>query len=123
MPDTFFGRRNTVIVHPATLPFRGLMLDASRNGVPKISFLKSAIARMALLGMNYFCLYTEDTFQVDGEPLIGYGRGAYSKSEIRELVTYSAELGVTMFPCFQTLGHLEQILKYEKFEFLQNLYY
>ena len=102
------------------MPFRALMLDASRNGVPKVSFLKPTIARLALLGMNHFCLYTEDTFQVDDEPLIGFGRGAYSKDEIRDLVTFSASIGVTMFPCFQTLGHLEQILKYEKYEYLHD---
>jgi len=102
------------------LPFRGLMLDASRNGVPKVSFLKPAIVRLALMGMNHFCLYTEDTFAVDGEPLIGYARGAYSKDEIRELVEFSAALGITMFPCFQTLGHLEQTLKYQKYECLHD---
>lgn len=102
------------------MPFRGIMLDASRNGVPTVEFLKPTIARLALLGMTHFCLYTEDTFQVDSEPLIGYARGVYSKDEIRELVRFSSILGVTMFPCFQTLGHLEQILKYEKYEYLHD---
>ncbi len=101
-------------VHP--LEFRALMLDCSRNAVPKTSFLKDAIARLALMGMNYFCLYTEDTYEVDGEPLIGYARGAYSKDEIRELVAHAAKFGVTMFPCIQTLGHLEQILKYSHYQ-------
>lgn len=102
------------------LDFRAVMLDCSRNGVPTVDFLKGAILKLALMGMNYFCLYTEDTYEVDGEPLIGYGRGRYSKTEIRELVGFGEKIGVTLFPCIQTLGHLEQILKYHKYVYLRD---
>jgi hypothetical protein len=104
--------------HP--IEFRGLMLDASRNGVPKVEYLKGVLVNIAFLGINYFCLYTEDTYEVKGEPLIGYGRGRYSKDEIRELVAFSKPLGITMFPCIQTLGHLEQLLKYKQYAFLRD---
>jgi hypothetical protein len=97
------------------IEFRGLMVDCSRNGVLKVEFIKKTMARLALMGMNYFCLYTEDTYEIDGEPLIGYGRGVYTKAEIRELVEFSEKLGITMFPCIQTLGHLENVLKYHKY--------
>lgn len=100
----------------AALDFRGVMLDASRNAVPTVDFLEKALLRLAMLGINHFCLYTEDTFEVEGEPLIGYGRGAYAKDEIRRLVLFGEKIGVTLFPCFQTLGHFEQILKYQKYK-------
>jgi hypothetical protein len=106
--------------HVPALGFRAVMLDCSRNGVPTEAFLKGAILRLAMMGMNAFCLYTEDTYEVDGEPLVGYGRGAYTKAELRELATFAGEIGVTMFPCIQTLGHLEQILKYEHYQHLQD---
>ena len=101
-------------VKKLALGFRGLMMDCSRNAVPKLSFLKRYLLTLALMGMNYFCLYTEDTYQVEDEPLFGYGRGAFSNKQIRELVEYGEDIGVTLFPCMQTLGHMEQILKYDR---------
>ena len=93
--------------------FRGFMLDASRNGVPNVLFLKEFIVKLALLGCNYISLYTEDTIEIEGKPLIGFGRGRYKSSEILEIVDFGKQFGITVFPSFQLLGHLEQILKYE----------
>ncbi|HCE45374.1 MAG TPA: hypothetical protein DET40_17685 [Lentisphaeria bacterium] len=99
----------------APVSFRGLMLDCSRNAVPKVEYLKESLSRLALMGLNHFCLYTEDTYEVIGEPLIGYGRGKYTKVELKEIVDFCEGVGITMFPCIQTLGHLEQVLKYGKY--------
>ncbi len=98
--------------------FRGVMIDCSRGGVPKIDFLKRCIAKLALSGLSHLALYTEDTFEIEGEPWIGFARGGYSKAEIRELDAFAAALGVELFPCIQTLGHLEHVFKnprYQKF--------
>lgn len=98
--------------------FRGLMIDCSRGGVPNPGFLKRAAAKMALLGLSHLALYTEDTFEVAGEPMIGFARGAWRKEEIRELDEFLSALGVELFPCIQTLGHLEHLFKnprYQKF--------
>src|SRR5439155_1833489 len=95
--------------------FRGLMIDVSRNGVLKRDYLRKIIAQLALLGINYLALYTEDTYEVSGHPLIGYKRGAYSKSELKGLAEHAEELGIEMFPCIQTLGHLSQVLKFEQY--------
>tara|TARA_B110000483_G_scaffold242770_1_gene329696 strand:- start:398 stop:2263 length:1866 start_codon:yes stop_codon:yes gene_type:complete len=104
----------------APFNFRGIMLDVSRNAAVRVEVLKEKIARFSLLGMNQFCLYTEDMFEIEGEPLFGYARGAYSKVEIRELVDYGRAFGVNLFPCIQTLGHMEQILKYPAYKNLQD---
>jgi hypothetical protein len=97
------------------LSFRGLMLDVSRNGVLRPEKLEEALLRLALLGYNHLCLYTEDTYEVAGHPLIGCRRGRYSKRELRKLDAFARSLGITMFPCIQTLGHLEQILQREPY--------
>ncbi|MFZ2657611.1 MAG: family 20 glycosylhydrolase, partial [Victivallales bacterium] len=99
----------------APIEFRGLMLDCSRNAVPKLEYLKESLSRLALMGLSHFCLYTEDTYEVIGEPLVGYGRGKYTKIELKEIVDFCEGIGITMFPCIQTLGHLEQVLKYGKY--------
>lgn len=96
------------------LDFRGLMLDASRNGVPHVASLEQRIVELALLGINQLTLYTEDTYEVDGHPLVGYLRGPYSRSELRRVVRFAQRFGIEMFPCIQTLAHLEQVLQYRR---------
>ncbi|OGF44957.1 MAG: hypothetical protein A2231_08625 [Candidatus Firestonebacteria bacterium RIFOXYA2_FULL_40_8] len=101
--------------------FRSVMIDVSRNAVIKPEYLKKIIVRFALLGINYACLYTEDTYEVSGHPLFGFNRGKYSKDEIRDICAFAKIFGVTMFHCIQTLGHLEQVLKYSWYaEFKDN---
>lgn len=96
-------------------PFRmlGIMLDCSRNKVFKIDYIKSYLAKLALMGQNTVMLYTEDTYQIDGEPFFGYMRGGYTLSELQELDAYAAGLGIELIGSIQTLGHLEQILQWE----------
>ena len=62
------------------------------------------------MGLNAVCLYTEDTYEVPNEPFFGYLRGRYETSELKELDDYAADFGIEMFPCIQTLGHMEQVL-------------
>jgi hypothetical protein len=90
----------------------GIMLDCSRNAVMTVPHLKSWMRRLSLFGYNMVMLYTENTYELPGEPYFGYMRGAYSMAEIRELDAYAASLGIEMIACIQTLGHMEQILKW-----------
>jgi hexosaminidase len=92
----------------------GLMLDCSRNAVMTVEYVKTWLRRMALSGYNMVMLYTEDTYELPGEPLFGYLRGAYTLDEIRAIDEHAAALGIELIPCIQTLGHLEQILKWRR---------
>jgi hypothetical protein len=101
-------------VAPA-MDFRGLMIDASRNGVMRPEFFQSILPDLALMGFSHVCMYTEDTFEVPGHPLIGYRRGRYSRAELKGMAQAAAGFGLEMFPCIQTLGHLSQILKFKRY--------
>jgi hypothetical protein len=90
----------------------GIMLDCSRNSVMSVEHVKRWLRRLSLLGYNMAMLYTEDTYQLEGEPFFGLFRGAYPKAELKELDGYAARLGIEMIGCIQTLGHLEQMLKW-----------
>jgi len=90
----------------------GIMIDVSRNAVLTVDTVKAILRRIALMGLNTCMLYSEDTYEVPGEPFFGYLRGRYSKAEMKELDRYAANLGIEMFPCIQTLAHLEQILQW-----------
>lgn len=95
-------------------PFKtlGIMLDVSRNMVMKVDHLKMWFRRLALSGCNMVMLYAEDVYRLPEEPFFGYLRGAYSMEEIRELDAYARLLGIELIGCIQTLGHLEQMLRW-----------
>ncbi|MBE6547228.1 MAG: beta-N-acetylhexosaminidase [Ruminococcaceae bacterium] len=90
----------------------GVMIDVSRNAVMSMDGLKRFLPLLKKMGYNMVMLYTEDTYEVDGEPYFGYMRGRYSKAELKELDAFAASLGITMIPCIQTLAHISTFLKW-----------
>ena len=90
----------------------GVMLDCSRNAVMKVEEVKKFAAILKKFGYNMMMLYTEDTYEVDGEPYFGYLRGRYSKAELKEIVRDCEKMGVEVIPCIQTLAHLERIFRW-----------
>ena len=93
----------------------GIMIDCSRNKVFTVGFMKNYFIKIALMGYNMAMLYTEDTYQMPGEPFFGYMRGAYSMEELKELDAFAGKLGIELIACIQTLGHLGQILRWEPY--------
>lgn len=90
----------------------GAMVDMSRNAVMNMKTVKFMMCKMALMGLNSFMLYTEDTYEIENRPYFGYMRGRYSKAEIREMDEYAMELGIELIPCVQMLGHLATMLRW-----------
>lgn len=90
----------------------GIMLDCSRNAVMTVGHVQVWLRRLALLGYNQVMLYTEDTYELPGEPYFGYQRGAYTKAELQTIIAYADALNIEIVPCIQTLGHLEKILRH-----------
>ena len=95
-----------------TFSFNGTMMDMSRNAVMNLPTVKFMMRKMALMGMNAFMLYTEDTYEIEGRPYFGYMRGRYTAEELRELDAYAMTLGIELIPCIQTLGHLATALRW-----------
>jgi len=100
------------ITEKPNFDFNGTMLDVSRNGVLKVPVIKQFIRYMALMGLNGLMMYTEDIYEVDEQPYFGYMRGRYTASEMKECDDYADLFGIEMIPCIQTLGHLQQALKW-----------
>lgn len=90
----------------------GVMIDMSRNAVMSMSGLKRFLPLLKKMGYNCVMLYTEDTYEVDGEPYFGYMRGRYSKAEMKALDSYATSLDMTVIPCIQTLAHLNAIFRW-----------
>ncbi|ORX53993.1 glycoside hydrolase [Hesseltinella vesiculosa] len=99
---------------------QGVMIDCSRNGVLRESRVKQLLCYMALMGLNMLQLYTEDTYEVEEEPLVGYLRGKYSRTELGRIDDYANDLGIEVIPCIQVLGHLGQVLQWPQFAHLRD---
>ncbi|MBO4411606.1 MAG: beta-N-acetylhexosaminidase, partial [Lachnospiraceae bacterium] len=92
------------------------MIDCSRNGVMTAEKVREFADLMAGMGYNMLMLYTEDTYEIDGEPFFGYMRGRYSKAELKELDAYCASKGIELIPCIQTLAHLNSLRRWPVYE-------
>ncbi|MBR2508384.1 MAG: family 20 glycosylhydrolase [Lentisphaeria bacterium] len=90
----------------------GAMLDVSRGMVMKVDRVKKYLRRMAMSGCNLLLLYAEDVYEVPGEPFFGRHRGAYTMAELKELDAYAGKVGIELVGCIQTLGHMEQLLRW-----------
>ena len=106
------GKREIEISEKPSFKSVGPMLDMSRGGVMRVESVKKYLRYIAAHGLNMLMLYTEDTYEVKEYPYLGYQRGRYTLEELREIDDYAAELGIEVIPCIQTLGHLEQFLRY-----------
>ncbi len=89
----------------------GVMIDMSRNAVMRVSELKNMIDLLQKMGYNALELYTEDTYEVTGEPYFGYLRGKYTVEELKEIDAYAKTRGVELIPCIQTLAHFTNLVK------------
>lgn len=94
----------------------GVMIDFSRNAVMKPDELKKYCLTLKKFGYNAVYLYIEDTYELDDEPYFGHLRGRYSKSELKEIDAYCLSIGIKVIPCFQTLAHLNQALRWETYK-------
>lgn len=92
----------------------GIMVDCSRNAVPTVEILKKFINLMKNMGYNMLMLYTEDTYEVEGQPYFGYMRGKYSLNELKEIDDYCYERGIECVPCIQTLAHLNAFVRWSE---------
>ena len=99
----------------------GVMIDCSRNAVPSVAGLKKFFDIIAKMGYNCAMLYTEDTYEVEGEPFFGYKRGRYSAAEMREIDEYAASVGIELIPCIQTLAHLNAIFNWKEYERIKDI--
>lgn len=90
----------------------GPMADLSA-AVMRPEAVKMMLRKIAMMGMNMFLLYTEDTYEIEGRPYFGYMRGRYTAEEIRDMDAYAQLLGIELIPCVQMLGHLAGHLRWD----------
>ena len=92
------------------------MLDCSRNGVLSVDAVIKFGDVISKVGYDTIMLYTEDTYEVDGEPYFGYMRGGYTADEIRKMDGELKARGVELIPCIQTLAHFTNLCKLSHYD-------
>lgn len=93
----------------------GVMIDCSRDAVYSAETLKEYFGLLRKMGYTYVQLYTEDVYEVEGEPYFGYLRGRYTKQELKELDAAARANGLELVPCIQTLAHLGGIARWYEY--------
>lgn len=94
----------------------GTMVDCSRNAVMRPEKVEQWIDLTADLGYNCLMLYTEDTYELDGEPYFGHLRGRYSEDDLRRIDDYAHAHNMELIPCIQTLAHLRTIFHWPAYQ-------
>lgn len=88
------------------------MFDGSQaNSLLNVKAAKRMMLYLASMGYNMMMLYTEDCYEIEGEPAFGNMRPRYSKADFKELDDYAYSLGIELVGCIQTLGHLTEAIK------------
>ncbi|ULQ52096.1 glycoside hydrolase family 20 zincin-like fold domain-containing protein [Flavihumibacter fluvii] len=94
------------------LPFRGVMMDFAHGGLLKVAEIKQQIDFLAQWKTNQYYFYNEVSIQLDGYAQMNY-KQAYSKAEIREIISYGKERHMDVIPFVAFYGHLHDFLKLE----------
>lgn len=101
----------TIVDWPA-MAYRGVMLDISRGLVPNTSTFERFIRSLARMKFNDLQPYIEDTYAFKQYPFIGRDRGAWTPAEVRQFAKVARNYFIDLSPCFESLGHMYQILKH-----------
>ncbi|HVA01653.1 MAG TPA: glycoside hydrolase family 20 zincin-like fold domain-containing protein [Terriglobia bacterium] len=97
------------------LQYRGTQVDLSRGPVPKLSYLKRIVRTIAQFKLNQLYMYMEDSFRLNGQPLVGLLSDTLSRSDWNDLVAYAARYHVEIVPATEACGHLHKILRFEQY--------
>jgi hexosaminidase len=96
---------------------RGFHLDLRIQVMP-MPALKEFAKKLSESGINTLIMEWEGTYPFEGHPLIP-NRYAYTKAGIVSFVKYCNALGIDVIPLQQSFGHVEYILRHERYKDLR----
>ncbi|MHA1969042.1 MAG: beta-N-acetylhexosaminidase [Candidatus Hodarchaeales archaeon] len=106
------------IIDYPDFPHRGVMLDISRNKVPKMETLYALIDLLAKLKINQFQLYTEHTFAYQGHEQVWKDASPLTGEEILALDDFCKKRFIELVPNQNSFGHLHRWLKHNLYQYL-----
>ena len=99
-------------------PRRVVHLDL-KGGPPLLSYLRSLLPLLGRSGATHLLVEYEDMFPHWGPLANISATNAYTTQELAELLQLARQNSLTVIPLVQTFGHLEWILKLERFKHLR----
>src|SRR5581483_9773651 len=101
----------------SSFPVRGFHLDLRIQVMP-MTELKEFAKKLSGYGINTLIMEWEGTYPFEKHPLIP-NRFAYTKAQIVDFIKYCNSLGIDVIPLQQSFGHVEYILRNERYKDLR----
>lgn len=102
---------------PNSFLVKGFHIDL-RIQVMTMDALKTFALKLSKQGINTIIMEWEGTYPFERHPLIP-NRYAYSKAEVISFIKYCADLQIDVIPLQQSFGHVEYILRNDKYKELR----
>jgi hexosaminidase len=90
-----------------------------KGAPPKMSYLLHLLPLFRDLGATGLLVEYEDTYPYIGDLQVLRGPFVYTEEDIGEFLRQSESVGLEVVPLVQTFGHLEFVLKHDKFKKLR----
>lgn len=96
---------------------KGFHIDLRIQPMP-IAALRTLADELADFGLNTLLVEWEATYPYDRHAIIS-NEYAYTRDELKSFVSYCAGLGIQVIPLQQCFGHIEYILRHERYAHLR----
>ncbi|MEM7582148.1 MAG: family 20 glycosylhydrolase [Acidobacteriota bacterium] len=103
------------VIDQPSFQHRGVMLDISRDKVPKLETLRELVDLFAGWKINQLQLYMEHTFAYRGHEIVWRDASPLTAGEVRELGSYCRSRGVELVPNQNSFGHFHRWLVHEPY--------
>ena len=92
-----------------------------KGGPPTLTYLLELLEIMSEWGAEGVVVEWEDMFPWSGDLSVLARRGHYTLEMVSSLLDHAARLHLKVIPLIQTFGHMEFVLKHEKFRHLRQI--
>lgn len=97
------------------LAYRGAQVDIARGPVPTLNYLERVVRTISEFKMNQLYMYMEDSFRLDGQPLVGVLSDTLSRTDWKDLVAYATRYHVEIVPATEACGHMHKVLRFDEY--------
>ncbi|ABR31079.1 beta-N-acetylhexosaminidase [Thermosipho melanesiensis] len=97
---------------------RGVLIDISRDKVPKLETLYYIVDLLSELKYNQFQLYTEHTFAYREHEKVWRDYSPFTSEDIIKLDKYCKERFIELVPNQASFGHMEKWLSHNEYSYL-----
>ncbi|MEM4221202.1 MAG: family 20 glycosylhydrolase [Thermoplasmata archaeon] len=97
---------------------RVIMLDISRNKIPKLKTLFNLVDKFSEVKINQLQLYMENAFAYKGHEIVWKDLDPLTPEEVKKLDDFCKERFIELVPNQNCFGHLHEWLKHKKYKHL-----